>query len=245
MDWPSLAVAYFLVDWIVRIAFLVLIPTQTRPENARSWILLALFLPIPAAIAFGLIGRTKIPQWRQVRYDAFDEIEAGEGDTSENVDDQTSQLVRELGGYGRSTASHVQCIDDYESFIDILVDNIDRSCRIVMLQTYIFSDDPTGERILAALARASARGVACYVLFDALGSHRWANHVSRQLLEAGVSLQIAAAFRWSIRRWLRVDLRIHRKIYICDSTGYLGSQNLVARDFRPGVVNDELMLEVR
>ena len=40
-------------------------------------------------------------------------------------------------------------------------------------------------------------------------------------------------------------MRNHRKLYVIDGAiGYAGSQNIVARDFRPGVVNRELIVRV-
>jgi cardiolipin synthase len=48
-------------------------------------------------------------------------------------------------------------------------------------------------------------------------------------------------------RWrpARADLRNHRKLIVIDSgSGYIGSQNIVAADFRPGIHNEELVARV-
>jgi cardiolipin synthase len=47
------------------------------------------------------------------------------------------------------------------------------------------------------------------------------------------------------RKSARFDLRNHRKIVVIDGkTGYIGSQNLVNRDFKPGIIYEELVARV-
>jgi cardiolipin synthase len=67
----------------------------------------------------------------------------------------------------------------------------------------------------------------------------------RLLRNAGVEVREVLPFRW-LRRRGRADMRNHRKLFVIDGEiGYAGSQNLVSKDFRPGVVNRELVARVR
>jgi cardiolipin synthase len=95
-----------------------------------------------------------------------------------------------------------------------------------------------------ALLRAVRRGVTCRVLIDALGSHHWARRVVERLSAGGAEIRLALPFGFR-RRSARADLRNHRKIAVIDGyIGYTGSQNIVDADFRPGIVNQELVVRV-
>jgi cardiolipin synthase len=83
------------------------------------------------------------------------------------------------------------------------------------------------------------------VLIDALGSHHWARHVAERLSAGGVEIRLALPLAFLRRRSARADLRNHRKIAVIDGRiGYTGSQNIVDADFRPGIVNQELVVRV-
>ncbi len=59
-----------------------------------------------------------------------------------------------------------------------------------------------------------------------------------------VATREALPFRL-LRGRTRRDMRNHRKLYVIDGAiGYAGSQNIVAKDFRPAIVNRELVARV-
>lgn len=41
---------YLAIEWIIRLAMVLLVPLRRSPEAARSWLLLLFFLPIPGLI---------------------------------------------------------------------------------------------------------------------------------------------------------------------------------------------------
>jgi cardiolipin synthase len=98
--------------------------------------------------------------------------------------------------------------------------------------------------VITALKDAVARGVACRVMLDPVGSRPWLGGTVRALRAAGVETREALPFHlWRGRT--RRDMRNHRKLFVIDGwIGYAGSQNIVAKDFRPGVVNRELVARV-
>ena len=66
----------------------------------------------------------------------------------------------------------------------------------------------------------------------------------RLLRGAGVEVREALPVRLLWRR-SRADMRNHRKLFVIDGAiGYAGSQNLVAKNFRAGIVNRELVARV-
>lgn len=248
---PSFGEIYYAAEWIIRLTMLAAVPLRRSPAAAASWLLLIFFLPIPGLILFLAIGTPRFPHWRAAR---FEELMSFFATVSERIRQTApiaagaaldiAALADRLGGLPASSGNAVELIDDYELTIDRLVADIDRARRHVRLLAYIFADDVTGGKVIAALGRAVERGVVCHVLVDPVGSHRWMKATVRALKARGVHVRAALPFRlWRGRT--RRDMRNHRKLFIVDGAiGYAGSQNIVAHDFKPGVVNRELVARV-
>jgi cardiolipin synthase len=252
LDLPALT--YFVLEWTIRFAMLIVIPFRRSPDAARNWLLVGFFLPVPALILYLMIGRPTYPRWRQLRAadarqllgNAKLEIKHSRHCTQPRLPDalkSAALLIEHLGQFPALGGNKVDLIIDYEAVINQLVSDIDHASHHVHVLTYIFADDRTGGRIIDALARAVARGVTCRVLIDALGSRHWAKRLGRRLKANGVEMQRALPVSLLRRKSARADLRNHRKITVIDGhVGYIGSQNLVDADFAPGVVNQELVV---
>lgn len=209
--------------------------------------LLIFFLPIPGLLIYGMIGRPRYPRWRLERLQKINALlkncstrlveDNGFGPGSD-----LTRLASTVGGMPPTSGNQIEFLDEYQRVSDRLVQDIDEARGQVYILTYVFADDATGRRVIDALSRATARGVACHVLFDTAGSHHWRRGTARLLRESGSNVQEAFPFHL-LRRRTRGDLRNHRKLCVIDSIiGYIGSQNIVDADFRPGVVNQELVV---
>lgn len=247
----DLGAAYYLFEWIVRIGALVVVPMRRKPAAATGWLLLIFFLPILGLTVFLTIGRPRFPAWRMRRFETllpyFQHVAArlaANAPEDAGDDDRLSALTRTLGHFPAIGGNDVVLLDDYDGMIARLVADIDAARQSVDILVYIFADDATGRAVIAALGRATARGVPCRVMLDPVGSHRWRRGTVAALRAAGVEAHEALPFHlWRGRT--RHDMRNHRKLFIIDgSIGYAGSQNIVAKDFRPGVVNRELVARV-
>jgi cardiolipin synthase len=110
---------------------------------------------------------------------------------------------------------------------------------------YIFANDGATAPIIAALGRATERGVTCRALVDSLGSHSTLRTLIPKLTALRVDVRTMLPIGLFRRRKARLDLRNHRKIAVVDGRiAYTGSQNLVAADFKPGIVYEELVLRL-
>jgi cardiolipin synthase len=256
-DASSWAIAYYLSEWVIRIAMLVIVPFRRSPDAARGWLMLVLFLPWPALILYWLIGRPTFPRWRRERFMRLPQLlkinaeqmsrmmRAHEVELPPTVL-RAAMLVQNIGQLPVVEGNSVELLADYDGTIDRLIEDIDGAKHHVHLLFYIFADDRTGRRVMQALHRATRRGVACRVLIDALGSRPWVRGVKAALKVAGVDLRLALPVVFFRRKSARADLRNHRKIAVIDGRiGYAGSQNIVDPEFRPGIVNRELMVRVR
>ena len=251
----GIALGYVAIEWAIRIAMLAVVPFRRSPDAARSWLLLVFFLPVPALVLYLLIGRPTYPKWRHERFARARELLADpirqlrqspdccQPELPENLA-MAAFLIEHLGQFPALGGNRVTLLADYDGVLKRLVADIDGAQSHVHLLSYIFADDVAGQLVIDALLRAAARGIHCCVLIDALGSRNWARGVFRQLTAGGVD--VAIALPQSLLRWrrTRADLRNHRKIFIIDARiAYIGSQNIVAAAFSPGVLNRELVVE--
>lgn len=235
-------------EWVVRLGALVTIPQRRSPASARSWLLLIFFLPIPGLILFLAIGNDRFPRWRKARFQSLQPFFDATVDIVRpfqaflETKQPVAELATALGRFPATDGNRIALIDDYDAVIDKLTEDIDASTSTVHLLVYIFADDAVGQRIADALGRAKVRGVEVRVMFDPVGSHRWRRGTLRMLHAQGVQVREALPLRF-IKSRSRGDMRNHRKLFVIDGKiGYAGSQNLVAKDFRKGITNHELVI---
>lgn len=254
---PHWSALYLASEWAIRVAMLVYVPQRRAPAAARSWLLFIFLVPWAGLAFYLLFGRPYLPRRRREVRERVSALIRGVqaqrakayGRARPALPDRFEPVVRlaeSLGEFLPTQGNEVELIDDYEGAVARLVADIDGASRHVHLLYYIFADDRTGSRVIEALSRARARGVECRVIADSLGSKRWRSGLVARLADAGVETTFALPAR--LLRWnsARFDLRNHRKIAVVDGVvGYVGSQNLVDRDFKPGIVNQEVVARVR
>ena len=246
-----LETAYYILEWAIRIAAVAIVPLRRPPAAARAWLLLIFFLPVPGVLLFLAIGSPRFPKWRTDRFrelrpffDALAQRLRDRAPADCGAADPIADLSRRLGYMPATGGNTVEMIDDYDGVVDRLVADIDAARRCVRLLVYIFADDEVGQKVAAALGRAVKRGVHCRVMVDPVGSHKWIRRSRALLRDNGVEVVEALPFRL-LRDRTRRDMRNHRKLFAIDgSIGYAGSQNLVSKTFRKGVVNRELVVRV-
>lgn len=241
---------WYAVEWIIRIGALIIVPLRRSPAATRAWLLLIFFLPVPGLILFLAIGTPRFPAWRIQRFHElesfYDQIAEQMSRHAQDFGSATpiAALAMTLGRMPATEGNTVVLIDQYDEVIASLVADIEAAATSINLLVYIFADDLVGRPIIDALGRAVARGVRVRVMFDAVGSRRWRRGTSRQLRGVGVEVREALPLHLLSRRTRR-DMRNHRKVFVIDDhVGYIGSLNLVAKDFRPGIVNRELVARV-
>jgi cardiolipin synthase len=244
----NLATPYLVSEWVIRIAMLFFVPTRRTPQAAQAWLLLIFFLPLPGLILYAAIGRPRFPKWRTERLHRLAPFFAGVSRALSEAQvvpeagtGGSASLAHRLGSLPATSGNRIVFLDDYDETIERLIADIEAARHSVRILIYIFADDPVGSRVIEALCGAAARGVACHVLIDAFGSHRWSRRVLARLNDGGVDARRALPFRLFHRR-TRNDMRNHRKLFVIDgSVGYAGSQNIVGKAFRRGIVNRELV----
>lgn len=115
---------------------------------------------------------------------------------------------------------------DYFSAIEAA---FDRARHEIYLESYIYQNDATGQRIADALQRAARRGVKVHLLIDGYGSKALPPSLSGRLRTDGVQL---LTYRPQISPWTfrRERLRrMHRKLAVVDrEIAFVGGINIIA-----------------
>jgi cardiolipin synthase len=247
---------FFLSEWAIRLAMLVVVPFRRTPAAAKGWLLLVFFEPWVGLVLYALIGRAKLPRWQREQLAKLPGAMARVVERLANhphifhpdLGPALSQAVTLAENLGQSPilgGNAVEILVDYDGTLARLAEDIDRARDHVHLLFYIFADDHATAPVIEALGRAARRGVRCRVLADAIGSRSALRTLRPRLTALGVTVHETLPVRLLPWRKARLDLRNHRKVVVIDGrVGYTGSQNLVCADFKKGIAYEDLMVRV-
>jgi cardiolipin synthase len=259
MDWTTPAFwawVFFLSEWAIRLAMVVVVPFRRTPAAAKGWLLLIFFEPWVGLVLYVLIGRPHLLRWQREQLARLPAAMAHVTDRLRNhpnvfepdVGPALSHAVTLAENLGQGPilgGNAVELLADYDGTIARLVGDIDRAEHHVHLLFYIFADDAATAPVVEALGRAVKRGVRCRVLADAIGSRKPLRTLVPKLQALGVAVHAMLPVSLLPWRKARLDLRNHRKIAVIDGhIGYTGSQNLVVADFKEGLTYEDLMVRV-
>ncbi|SMC66102.1 cardiolipin synthetase 2 [Fulvimarina manganoxydans] len=244
-----------IAGWAIVFGGLVYIPFRRSPTAAQAWILLFFFLPWVALPLYLVFGNARHPKWRRERITRLPAIlertiaeishRSPTGvDVLKTRHRITARLVERIGHLPPVHGNEIDLDGDYNRVVDRIAADIDRAEHHAHLCFYILQDDEAGNRVLRALERASARGVKCRLLVDAVGSSIDRHRIRRRMKKAGVEMHLILPWRF-LNGATRLDLRNHRKIVVIDGKiGWVGSQNMHRIEYEPKTFYRELMARV-
>jgi cardiolipin synthase A/B len=256
IDLPLWAWLFFVSEWLIRLAMLVVVPFRRAPAAAKGWLLLTFFEPWVGLLLYLLIGRARLPRWQREQLAKLPQAMARVVSRLANHPNvfhpevglglaQAVTLAERLGGSPILGGNAVELLVDYDGTLARLAADIDHAENHVHLLFYIFVDDHATAPVVEALGRAAKRGVRCRVLADAIGSRSGLRTLRPRLAALGVEVHEMLPVRLLPWRKARVDLRNHRKIAVIDGrVGYTGSQNLIAAEFKEGLTYEDLMVRI-
>jgi len=135
-----------------------------------------------------------------------------------------AQVGHRLSGRTLLEGNRVDLLVDGEQAYPAMLDAIRKSTRSVLLEAYIFENDPLGRQFIDALVDARKRGCAVRVLVDYVGSH---GAVAHALRAAEVAVGVFLPPRLLPLKNRLMNLRNHRKILVCDGiVGFTGGMNI-------------------
>jgi cardiolipin synthase len=243
LHYSLITIALVLAE-ITTIARILLRPHRD-PSSRIAWLVVVALLPVLGILAYLLfgevnIGRRRVERLRKVLAGLPTEIankDLGNGaevamhERHENL----FRLGQSISGFRPIGGNTARLMADSNAAIDAMVADIDAAQLHVHLLFYIWLPDNNGCKVIDALKRAAARGVACRAMADDLGSRALirSSHWD-SMRRAGVRVANGLPIGYPLLQLFigRLDLRNHRKIVVIDGRiTYCGSQNCADPEF--------------
>lgn len=250
-----------LIDWIIRITFVLYVPRGRKPTAAMAWLLAILIIPVFGALLFLIIGSPKLSKRRRLQQQSIDALIESATRSSDDTPsglttlehDRYAPLIKQNKALGKLPAhwgNEVEVIDDYQMMIDDAITQIEQAKQYVYIEYFIIAYDNSTKPFFDTLEDAVKRGVEVYVLFDTVGSRKYKKFdaMTRKLTKIGVKWHSMLPLRLNPTHYNRPDLRNHRKIVVIDGeVAYLGSFNMIDRTYqrKDEVIYDELVVRMK
>lgn len=208
---------------------------KRAPLATVSWILALAAFPGLGFVIYFLLGPRRLRRRRRLRGEARRRVIASlprvlldrSGAVRERVPTRSRQVMTLALNNADSPlhgGNRVRLLRNGNECYAAMEAAIAAARHHVHLEYYIFAPDRVGTHFLNLLARRASEGVQVRVLVDAVGSFALRGRALQPLLKAGgrvVSFNPATLAR------LRMNLRNHRKIVVCDgSVGFTGGLNI-------------------
>lgn len=150
---------------------------------------------------------------------------AATGDTA--LLDYHLAAMREIGAPPLLMGNSVELLIDGPRTYQAMFSAIEKARSYVLVESFIFEEAVSGDRKLSALlAAAHRRGVAVYVIYDAIGSLTTDKKFLEDLGTAGVALCAFNPLNPLDERFAGLNHRDHRKIVVVDGeTAFAGGIN--------------------
>lgn len=126
--------------------------------------------------------------------------------------------------------NRVELLCGGEDYYPSVFQAIEAARKAVLIETFIWFDDPVGRGLRTALMRAAGRGAEVHVLIDGWGSPDLGTEFTQGLLDAGVKLRAFEPVRRLFGARLNMLGRMHNKLAVVDGrVAFVGGINY-ARD---------------
>jgi cardiolipin synthase len=214
---------------------------KRRPVGVSlAWLVLIFILPLGGALFYLFIGERRLGKHRAARAAAVLKPykKWHQGLPQENrVDWSTlsppavpiNRLAETVIGIPALAGNQLQLIDTAAPILQSIIEDIDHAQHTCFMEFYIWNQGGIADEVGEALIRAAGRGVTCRVLVDAVGSAGFLkSQFPTRFRKSGIELAAALPVGPLRAAFVRLDLRLHRKIVVIDGkVAYTGSLNLV------------------
>ena len=237
------------VAWIMHLLLVIVVVLRVvsrrlYPGTSLAWLLLVVTVPYVGLALYVLIGerplgRRRVRRMLQMREPLARWLTGLPGECRADAGQMPvgqgllARLADASTGFPPLGGADVRLIDDAAEILGAVAHDIDAATRSCDMTFYIWSEGGQADEVALALERAARRGVTCRVLLDSVGSKCFLDGPWRRRLEAaGVRLVAALPVGLVRAAFVRMDLRLHRKLVVIDGgIAYTGSMNLVDPSF--------------
>ncbi|WP_419176517.1 cardiolipin synthase [Desulfosediminicola sp.] len=240
LNFSLFSTLFFLVDLAIRVGLSFRVIMRKRSHGVTlAWLVVILLFPFIGVILYLLFGENRISERRTKRMQhSFKYYQHWLQSLQDRAPVQWQHLGAEClplhnlalhhTGLPAMAGNNLVLLNSSEQFLNSLIGDIEQARSTCHLQFYIWQEGGMVDDVMAAICRASDRGVACRILLDSIGSREFLVSDSAAKLQArGVRIREALPAGLIKALFARVDIRNHRKIVVIDGqTAYTGSQNM-------------------
>ena len=201
---------------------------------ATIWIIVIWTLPVIGPLLYLALGVNRIRR-RAIRLGVHQTLNRpvpenlGEPEHSgaEHLQ-HIARVVSRIATQPLSAGNHIEPLICGDEAFPAMLAAIESAKKSISLCTYIFDNDPSGRKFVAALKRAVKRGVAVRVLIDAAGARYSWPPITWQLRRSKIRfakfLPASILAPWQAAT---INLRNHRKSLVVDGqTAFTGGMNI-------------------
>jgi cardiolipin synthase len=232
---------FLLADLTLRIGLSIRAIMRRRPYPITlAWLVVILLVPFAGSFVYLLFGENRLSDKRTARVlSSTAHYQHWLQTLRDRAPVQWQDLNPECGllhqqaeavaGIPALDGNHLELIDRPEDILRAIIGDIEGARSTCHLQFYIWESGGMVDEVMAALIRATKRGVSCRLLIDAFGSREFLrSREAREMKEAGIKIQESLPGGILTVLFARLDIRNHRKLVVIDGNiAYTGSQNMV------------------
>ncbi|MCL1987351.1 MAG: cardiolipin synthase [Firmicutes bacterium] len=240
---PILVIIMYLLN--TAFGFIVVFYERRNPAVTWAWLMVIAIVPFLGFLIYLVLGRdgrkhrsfsekskndekmlaayltkeTDAFRKQQAKYVSKKNVMQMQG--TEHMDDLV-YLNFHAGKGAFSSDNIISLYHDGTSAFEALLKDISKAKKFIYIQYYIFRDDSTGKRLVAALAEKAAQGLEVRLLVDGMGNIFNKSSLYAPLIKAGGYLGIFLP-----PYFIRINFRNHRKIAVMDGNiGHIGGMNI-------------------
>jgi cardiolipin synthase len=230
--WPHLVAGFDILAALITSIHVLLHKRDSRA--ATLWLATIWFLPMLGPILYLTLGVNRIRR-RAISLAAHKTIvrpiPEHLGQPQPSGQEHLEMLARVVGrvvAQPLTTGNRIQPLLNGDQAFPEMISAIESAKISISLMTYIFDNDQSGRRFVAALGRAVERGVAVRVLIDAAGTRYSWPPVTYKLKRAHIPFaKFLPASLLTPWRVATINLRNHRKVLVIDGQiAFTGGMNI-------------------
>lgn len=231
--------AVYALSWVAACHALL---TKHDPRSALGWTVTVLFLPLVGAVLYACFGisraesRASRIMRRQARLEPPYAHPPFERIPPEKLPENilcTEHIGRVLSRQHVCGGNDLRPLRNGDEAYPAMLQAIDAAREYVFLSTYIFNAGRAAGAFAQSLARAASRGADVRLLVDGVGMLYSRHKPWKKLERHGVRTAVFLPLRLFPPQ-VGINLRNHRKILVCDGTGFTGGMNIADDNLSAG-----------
>jgi len=246
--WPHIAAGFALLACLLASCHTLLHKRDTR--SATIWLIVIWMIPVLGPLLYLVLGVNRIRRQavklgvcKTVNRPVPENLGVTEEACAEHLR-HIARVVSRVATQALTAGNRIEPLLNGDAAFPAMLAAIESAQKSVTLSSYIFDNDLSGKKFVAALKQAVQRGVAVRVLVDAAGARYSWPPITWVLRRARVPyarfLPSSLLQPWRVAA---INLRNHRKTLVVDGQlGFTGGMNIrhgnVLADHPPSPVQD-------